>query len=185
MPGHGLRVRRGVRLTIALASAGTVAVITTSMFAFAAPSATLKKVPPRDAAKATEAAQVKKPEAQSPTPTQWGAIASKVVAIAPGGVVVTGLSLQAGTFSLSAAGSLWTTSGQGPQSVGCHLMVGKESYADAYVSVDTSTVTQQSYALIGAVKVTAPTTVQVLCNVGKSPADQVSTQANLVTVKLG
>jgi hypothetical protein len=185
MTGSGLLVRRGVRLAIALAVAGAVAGITTGVLAFAAPNAALKKVPPRDAAKATDAAQVKKPEAQSPAPSQWGGVASKVVAIPAGGAVVAGLSLPAGTFSVSAAGSLWTTSGQGPQSVGCHLMVGKDSAGDAYLSVDNSTLVQQSYSIIGWTKYTVPVTVQLVCTVGKTPADQVSTQANILAAKLG
>jgi hypothetical protein len=183
--GRLVRNRRGVRLTIALVAAAAVAGITTGMFAFAASTAALKKVPPRQAAKATEAAQVKKPEAQSPNTGVWGGVTSKVVPLPAGGAVVTGLSLPAGTFALTVSGSLWTTSGQGTQNVGCHIMIGKDSYGDAYLSVDNASLGQQSYSIIAWPKLTAQATAQLVCTVGKTPVDQISTQANFLATKLG
>ena len=98
--------------------------------------------------------------------------------------VVAGLSLPVGTYELKVAGSLWTTKGSGVQNIGCHLIVGKDSYGDSYVAVDQAGIDQAAYALVSVAKVTKPTSAAVACAVGKTPTESVSTQANIISTKL-
>jgi hypothetical protein len=172
-------------MSIAVAAAATVLGVFGGFHAFAGSAQAVGHKPPRDSAKATEAAQPKVANARQGNSGKWFAVASKQVAIQPALTVIASLSLPAGSFSVSAAGSLWTASGQAGQDVGCHLLVGNTSYGDGYVSLDAATLHQETFALVGLVAFKSQTTIELGCLLGSNPKDQVTTQANMVATKVG
>jgi hypothetical protein len=139
-------------------------------------------VPPPKAAKAKDAAPLRLANTRSTTSGGPWWFISKVTPIAADSTTIASLTLPAGSYQLTATGSMWTTSGKAVQNVGCHMQIGSSSYADAYVSLDASSVTQQAYALTNVLSFKARTTVVVECLLGSNPPDAVSTQVNFVAI---
>lgn len=180
---HPQRPRRPLLLTVVLlafAAGATIGFVVPALASSGAPS---RHVPPRLAARATDAIHSRNANARSAENTSgpWWFI-SKTTAVDTGETTVASLSLPAGTYQLTATGSIWVTGGKGLQTAGCHLVVGSDDYADAYLALDSATITQQSYALVNVLTFKAQTTAVVECLLAKPANDTVSTQVNFVAV---
>jgi hypothetical protein len=171
-----MRQRRTFLVLLAVAGASAVTAV-------AATGRMARHVPAPRAARAVDAAPQRVANATAISPSGPWEASSKTTAIGAAQTTIASLSLAPGSYQLTAAGSAYIESGQGAQSVGCHLVLGDTDEGDAYLGLDAGTVTQQTYALVALVTVKARTTAQVECLLGSNPADAVSTQANLVAIR--
>lgn len=176
------RPKRSVRPLVVLLAIVAGALIAVGVPALASRGARSQHVPPRLAGRAKDAAQSRTANARSSsTGGPWWFI-SKATTVTTESTTIASLSLPAGSYQLTATGSVWVAGGNGAQEGGCHMLIGKSSYADAYFSLD-STAPQQSYALVNVLTFKAQTTVEVECVLAKPANDTISTQTNFVAIK--
>jgi hypothetical protein len=175
----------GLRMLTALVACSVAIGVaaTSAVYALAAGSSAAGHVPPRQAARAIDAAPSRVANARSASNTgPWWYI-SKTITVGGAQTTIATLSLPAGTYQLSASGSIWVSSGKGVQTAGCHLIVGNSSYGDAYVSLDGSSTNQQAFAIVNVLTFKSQTTAQIECLTGKTPVDQLATQVNFIATK--
>ena len=174
---------RKVLAAIVACSVAIGVAATSGVYALAAERGVAGHLPPRQAARAIDAAPSRVANAKSASNTgPWWYI-SKSITVGGAQTTVATITLPAGTYQLSASGSIWVSSGKGVQTAGCHLIVGNNSYGDAYVSLDGSSTIQQAYAIVNVLTFRVQTTAQIECLTGKNAVDQLATQVNFIATK--
>jgi hypothetical protein len=171
------RLLVGISIGVVLGAAAAVTAV-------AATGGPAKAPPPPTANAKVGAPAVKSTRTSKAGAVSFYAMASKNIAIGQAATVIASVTVPPGSYTVGASGSLWSTAGKGVQNIGCHVSTPQTYWGSSYASLDSDGVHQVPFAIIGAANVTAESTFQLTCLVGKSPLLTVVGQANLVVTKV-